>query len=348
MSLAEVVAALLVLGLTAYAVLAGADFGAGLWDLVGGRGERGRRVRALVDSSMGPVWEANHVWLIFVLVIFWTGFPVAFGSFTSTLYVPLFLAAVGIILRGAAFATRGVAGTVRSSRLFGALFALSSILTPFFLAAALGGLASGRVPVGNAAGDALTSWWNPTSVIVGALAVATGAYLAAVYMAADAARRRDPELMEAFRARALGAGVVAGAMAAAGIVVLREDARPLFDRLTGDGLPLVALSAAGGLATLALVWWRAFGIARVTSALAVAAVIWAWVVSQRPEILPGALTIEEAAAPRSTLVAVLVAFAVGALVLVPSLVYLFRLVLRGRLDKELPPISRTGAGGPLP
>jgi cytochrome d ubiquinol oxidase subunit II len=345
-SLAEVVAALLVLGLTAYAVLAGADFGAGFWDLVGGR-RHGARIRALVASSMGPVWEANHVWLIFVLVMFWTGFPVAFGSFASTLYIPLFLAAVGIIFRGAAFATRGVGGTVSTSRLFGSLFALSSILTPFFLGTAVGAVASGRVPIGNAAGDAVDSWWNPTSVFIGALAVVTGAYLAAVYMAGDAARHHDRELVEAMRLRALAAGVVAGAVAIGGIFVLREDARELYDGLTGDGLSLVVLSAVGGVATLALVWWRSFGYARVTAALAVAAIVWGWVIAQRPELLPGAITIDEAAAPRPTLVAVLVTFLIGALILVPSLAYLYRLFLRGTLDKELPPLGE-GEGGPLP
>jgi cytochrome d ubiquinol oxidase subunit II len=348
-SLAELVAALLVLGLTAYAVLAGADFGAGVWDLAAAsRGERGARLRGLIDSSVGPVWEANHVWLIFVLVIFWTAFPVAFGSVASTLYIPLFLAAVGIILRGTAFATRGVTGTARSARLFGWLFGSSCVLTPFFMGTVVGGVASGRVPVGNAAGDALTSWWNPTSVLVGALATVTGAYLAAVYLAADASRQGQPDLVEAMRARALAAGLVAGAIALGGIAVLREDARPLYDDLTGDGLALVALSGAGGVATLVLVWWRAFGYARLTAALAVGAVIWGWVVSQRPDLLPGAITIDEAAAPRATLVAVLVAFLVGALVLAPSLAYLFRLVLQGRLDKELPPVSEPGARGPAP
>ena len=346
MSLAEVIAALLVVGLTAYAVLGGADFGAGVWDLIGGR-RHGERIRALVESSMGPVWEANHVWLIFVLVMFWTAFPVAFGSFASTLYVPLFLAAIGIIFRGAAFATRGVGGTVRSSRLFGALFALSSILTPFFFGTIIGAVASGRVPIGNAAGDAIDSWWNPTSVFIGALAVVSGAYLAAVYMAADAHRHGDRDLVEAMRLRALAAGVVAGAVAIGGIFVLREDARALYDGLTSDGLSLIVLSAVGGVATLALVWWRSFGYARVTAALAVAAVIWGWIIAQRPDLLPGAITIDDAAAPQPTLVAVLVVFLIGALVLVPSLTYLFRLFLRGTLDKELPPLS-DGRGGPLP
>lgn len=337
MSLAGAVVALIVLGLTAYAVLGGADFGTGVWDITAGTDERGGRMRHLIDSSMGPVWEANHVWLIFVLVVFWTSFPVAFGSVASTLYVPLFLAVIGIVLRGTAFAARGVAGAGRAQRGFGWVFAASSILTPFFLGAAVGGIASGRVPVGNAAGDAITSWWNPTSVLVGVVAVLTGAHLAAVYLGADAARVGDEGLARAFRARALGSGLASGAVALGGLLVLRQDARPLYDGLVGDALWLVAVSGVAGLATLALVWRRALGIARAAAAVAVGAIIWGWAVAQSPDLLPGHISIEDAAAGRPTLIAVLVSFGVGALVLVPSLAYLFRLVLDGRLAKDPTP-----------
>src|SRR4051795_7816907 len=151
----------LVAGVTAYAVLGSADFGAGFWDLTAGGARRGGRVRGLIQRSMSPVWEANHVWLIFVLVMVWTAFPVAFGSLMSTLSIPIFFAALGVIFRGTAFALRGQAATIREARVLGAVFALSSVLIPFFLGAAIGGIASGRVPVGNAAGDMLTSWLNP-------------------------------------------------------------------------------------------------------------------------------------------------------------------------------------------
>src|SRR3954462_12014286 len=167
----------------------------------------------MVQRSMSPVWEANHVWLIFVLVILWTCFPVAFGSVFSTLSIPLFLAALGIIFRGAAFAMRGQAATINEARGLGALFALSSVLIPFCLGAAIGGVASGRVEVGNAAGDLVTSWLNPTSILIGVGGVSSGAYLAAVYLAGDSARAGLPDLVQAFRARALGAGVVTGVLA---------------------------------------------------------------------------------------------------------------------------------------
>ena len=165
----------------------------------------------MVQRSMSPVWEANHVWLIFVLVIVWTAFPVAFGSMMSTLYVPLFLAALGIIFRGTAFALRGQAATIREARVLGAIFALSSVLIPFCLGAALGGIASGRVPVGNAAGDPWSSWLNPTSVLVGVLGgrdrrLPRGGLPGRRLRPRGAARTSS----RAFRARALGAGVVAG------------------------------------------------------------------------------------------------------------------------------------------
>ncbi|HEU5155921.1 MAG TPA: cytochrome d ubiquinol oxidase subunit II [Streptosporangiaceae bacterium] len=332
--MAELPMVFILTGLAAYTVLAGADFGAGLWSLLAGVGRvGGPTTRDHARHAMGPVWEANHVWLIFVLVVCWTAYPGAFGSITSTLAVPLFIAAVGIILRGSSYALRGQLEGARGQRPIEQLFALSSILTPFALGTVVGGIASGRVPVGNAGGDLVTSWLNPTSVLIGTLAVATGGYLAAVYLAADAHRLGEPELELDFRARALGSGVCAGALALAGLLVVRSDAPALFDGLTGraGGAAMIGVSAAAGLVTLGLVWRKRYGPARASAALAVAAIVAGWAVAQRPRFLPG-LTLEQAAAGRSTLLAVVVSVAGGALVLVPSLILLFRLFLRGRLD----------------
>jgi cytochrome d ubiquinol oxidase subunit II len=332
MSLAEFPVVVMLVGLSAYAVLAGADFGAGLWQLLGGRGDRDRSLRAHAHHAMGPVWEANHVWLIFVLVVCWTAYPKAFGSITSTLAIPFFVAGIGIILRGSAYALRSGTTTAREERIVEVGFALSSILTPFALGAMIGGIASARIPVGNAAGDLVTSWINPTSVALGVLSVATAAYLAAVYLAADAVRLGRPELEEAFRSRALAMAVVAGAAALSGLVVVRYDARPIWDGLTGRaGLVAVAASALGGLATVVLVLRRRYGLARLSAAIAVAAIIAGWGLAQRPRFLPG-LTIEQAAAGRSTLVALIVSLAIGGVILIPSLAFLFGLVLRGHFD----------------
>jgi cytochrome bd ubiquinol oxidase subunit II len=339
--MAEVCLALAMLALTAYAVLGGADLGAGVWDLTAGGAERGGRVRGMVQRSMSPVWEANHVWMPFVLVLLWTAFPVFFGSVMSTLYVPLFGAALGIILRGAAFAVRGQAATLAEARVLGALFASSSLLVPFCLGAALGAIASGRVPVGNALGAPFESWLNPTSILVGALSVVTGAYLAAVYLAGDAARAGLPDMVEAFRRRALGAGALAGAIAIGGLFVVRSDARPLYDGLTsGGGLALVLASAAFGVGTLALVWARRLEAARWGSAGAVACVVLGWAFAQSPDLLRGELTLDQAAAGDATLTALLVSVAVGALLLIPSLVLLYRLVLRGALDQRFEPLDQ--------
>jgi cytochrome d ubiquinol oxidase subunit II len=339
MALAEVPAVLILVGLAAYVVLAGADFGAGLWYLMAGPRRGGRAVRDFTYHAMAAVWEANHVWLIFVLVVCWTAYPTAFGSIASTLVLPLFVAAVGIILRGTAYALRSGAAPDRETEgIVGFVFGASSILTPFALGAAIGGIASGRVPVGNAEGDLITSWLNGTSLMVGAIAVATSGYLAAVYLAGDAARRGDGSLAAAFRARALATGVATGLLAVVGLVVLRADARALFDDLVG-GAALVAVLVSGGagLATLALVRASRYEPARLSAAIAVAAIIAGWGLAQEPRLLPG-LTIEQAAAGRATLVALLVSIAVGLVVLIPSLGLLFGLLLRGRFD-ETPEVA---------
>jgi cytochrome d ubiquinol oxidase subunit II len=318
-------------GLALYVVLGGADFGAGIWQLTAGGGERGARIRDHAHEAMAPVWEANHVWLIFVLTVFWTAYPVAFGSIASTLSVPLFIAAIGIILRGAAYALRSGAGSHEQERRIDTLFAASSILTPFALGTAVGAIAARRVPVGNAAGHLFSSWTGPTSILVGALALATSAYMAAVFLSADAVRAGDAELADRFRARALFAGAAAGALALGGLAVLHSDAKPLYDGLTsGDGLPALIVSAAAGVATLALVAVRRFEPARYSAALAVAAIVAGWALAQKPLLLPG-LTIAHAAAPHDTLVLVTVAVLAGAAILFPSLGLLFALVLRGTL-----------------
>jgi cytochrome bd ubiquinol oxidase subunit II len=333
-TLAEGPLVLMLVGLIAYAVLGGADFCAAFWQL-GGRGaaqSQARREHAY--GAMGPVWEANHVWLVFVLAICWTAYPEVFASIFSTLAVPLFIAAVGIILRGTAYAVH--AGTAREieRQAVDVVFSVSSILTPFALGTAIGGIASGRVPVGNAEGDLVTSWVNPTSFVIGLIAVATGAYLAAVYLAGDAARAGRDALTAAFRTRALAAGAVTGAVALAGLVVVSLDAERLRSDLFGwPAILAVVGSGAAGLATLELVRRARFEAARYLASAAVAAIVVGWALAQRPELLPG-LTVDEAAAERPTLIATIVGVALGAVIVVPSLALLFGLVLRGRFDRE--------------
>jgi cytochrome bd ubiquinol oxidase subunit II len=324
------------IGLVLYVVLAGADFGAGLWLAMPGRGPHAERIREHAHDSMAPVWEANHVWLIFVLTVTWTAYPTFFGSVASTLGVAFFLAALGIILRGASYALRAGVASRRELRTVDTAFAVASLITPFALGAAAGGIASERVPVGNAAGHLFSSWLNPTSILVGALAVASSGYLAAVYLAADAARTGDVEVQEAYRTRALGAAAVAGAVALGGLVVLHSDAHSLFEQLIrGGALAALVASVLAGLGTVVLVWRRTFEAARYSAALAVAAVIAGWAFARYPTLLPG-LSVDQAAASHDTLVTLIVAVLAGAALLFPSLGLLFRLTLTGHFDPHAP------------
>jgi cytochrome d ubiquinol oxidase subunit II len=333
-SSADAVAGVLWVGVTLYAVFGGADFGAGFWALVAGRDERGKRARGLIDWAIGPVWEANHVWLIFMLVTLWTAFPEAFASAMSTLFIPLSLAALGIVLRGAGFAFQRVAARSSARRFAEWSFAVSSVVTPFFMGTVVGAVASGRVPIGNAEGDAVTSWLNPVSLVLGALFVATGAYLAAVFLVSDARRFADPELVGYFAARARAAAVVAGALAVAGIFALRSDARFVYDGLTSEALPLVLVSLLCGAGALVLLWRGAPRGTRPLAVAAVVAVIWGWGVAQYPYLLPQTLTIDEGAGASETLTAVLVVFGMAVVIVLPALALLFTLDQRSLLEEE--------------
>ena len=324
-------AVVLFVGVTAYAIFGGADFGAGFWDLTAGGTVRGARPREVIDHSIAPVWEANHVWLIFTFVVLWTCFPEAYASITLTLFVPLTIAALGIVLRGASFAFRKAVFRTRDRRNFGAAFAISSVIVPYCMGAVAGGIASGRVPAGGKAGDPVDSWVNPTSVLGGVLAVCVVAYLAAVYLVWDAHRLGDEPMVEYFRRRALGAAVASGVVAFAGIFVLAADADYLFDGLTSRALPLAILSAVCGVATLWLLHRRQRRGARLGAIAAVASVVVAWGVAQWDYMLPESLTVKAAAAPSGTIAAVLVATGLAVVLILPAFGLLYTLDQRDAL-----------------
>jgi cytochrome d ubiquinol oxidase subunit II len=328
------VAVVLFFGVTTYAVFAGADFGAGFWDLIAGGADRGRRPRALIEHSIGPVWEANHVWLIFCLVVLWTAFSEAFQSIMLTLFVPLTLAALGIVLRGSGFAFRKSVTVMRQQRTYGAIFASSSVLVPYCMGAVAGAIASGRVPSGGESGDAWSSWVNPTSVLGGVLAVATCAFLSSVYLISDAERLEQPEMGEYFRRRAVVAAVAAGAIAFAGIFVLHADAPYVFHGLTSRALPLVIASAVCGFASLWVLHRGTRRVARPLAMLAVATVVIGWGVAQWPYILPETLKVSQAAAPDATLGTVLFVFVLAAVLILPSLAWLYYLDQQSALAEE--------------
>lgn len=335
MTLAELVALVLLLLLAAYACGGGADFGAGFWDLAAGGPERGERPRAIVDHAMAPVWEANNVWLVFVLVVTWTGFPRLFEAVLSTAWIALTLAALSIVLRGAAFAIRKPAHQAARRRRLSVVFGLASVIAPFLFAAPLGGVASGRIPPGNAAGDRWSSWLNPTSVLFGILAVLGSALIGAVFLANDSRRFGSADMEGYFRRRAV---VVAGVLvlaALAGLLVLRDDAPVVFDGLKhGWGL-VFALGALSATAlTAGLVYRGVLRGTRLTVIAALASMVLAWGFAQNPYLLPTTMTVAQGAGDSGTLRWLVVVTVVAVLLIGPALALLYRLDLTDRLTAD--------------
>jgi cytochrome d ubiquinol oxidase subunit II len=323
-SLEVAVAAALFAGVVAYGLFGGADFGSGFWDLTAGDARRGAELRALIDHSIGPVWEANHVWLIYALVMWWTGFPESFAAATQTLFLPLLLALIGIVLRGAAFAFRKYAATLASARLLGAVFAAASLIAPFFLGTVAGGIASGRVPA-EGTGDRLSSWLNATSLFGGLIAVGTCVFLAGVLLTADAARAGRTGLAESLRRRTLVVGVLTGVLVFVALVPVARDAPTLSDGLTGRAAPLIVASGIAGVGTLVLLLRRHLSLARLFAVVAVAAVLCGWGIGQYPWLLVDEVTITEGAGARATLAGLLVVVGLAAVTVLPAMAYLYRL-----------------------
>jgi cytochrome d ubiquinol oxidase subunit II len=331
-SKADVCAVILFIGVTLYAVFGGADFGAGMWDLLAGTGERSARVRAQIDRSIGPVWEANHVWLIFVLVVLWTAFPTAFSAIMSTLYIPLAIAALGIVLRGSGFAFRhALPGPMHrpATRVFG----VSSVLTPFFMGTVVGAIASGEVPAaGN--GDPTGSWTGVLPLVTGLIFVAAVAYASAVFLVRDSGAAGDRDLQRYFVRRGLAAAAVAGAAALGGIFALHADARYVYDGLTSwPGVVLVVVSGICGLTALTML---AGGVTRGLRPAAIGAVVtlvWGWFAAQFPYMLPTSLKIGDAVGASATQTGVIVVFVIAGLLCLPSLGLLYWLSQRGALEQ---------------
>ncbi len=346
--IADAVGAILLATITLYAVLGGADFGGGLWDLLAGGDRRGQAPRQLIDESITPVWEANHVWLIFALVIFWTGFPVAFAAVMNAAALPIWLAVGGIVLRGAGFAFRKEAQGITLQRELGAVFAFSSLLTPFFMGTVVGAMAAGQIP-GDASRTSLPAWTGATSLLIGFLFVGACGYLAAIYLIGEAAGRDDRRMEAYFTRRAQAAGLVTGALSLATLAELHGADPALWRNLTGRALPLVITAAAAGVAVVALLAaGRPRGV-RVLAALGVSAVIWGWGVAQYPALLPGTpVTLSNAGAPHETLVALVVLFVAAVLMVGPSFALLFALQGRQVLRHDHGGIALAGVtdGGP--
>lgn len=331
---ADAVAVILLIGLTLYAVLAGADFGGGFWDLFAGGNVRGWAPRRLIDDTITPVWEANHVWLIFALVIFWTAFPAAFAAVMTVASLPLWLAVLGIVLRGAGFAFRREVEDPGWQRVLGAVFALSSLLTPFFMGAVIGAVADGRISSTDRS-DGLAVWTGSTSILIGSLFVSVCAYLSAVYLIGEASRREDDRLTRYFTRRAEAMVVLSGVLSIGTLIQLRYVDARLYSELTSRAAPLVAIAGLAGVAVLIRLLLRRTTGLRVLSAVGVACVLWGWGVAQYPRLVPGTeLTLKNGSAPEGTLIAIVVVF-VGVVLLVgPAFLLLFSLHGRRLLEPD--------------
>ena len=323
------VAVVLFVAIAAYALLAGADFGGGVWDLLAGGPERGAAARAAIDESVTPVWEANHVWLIFALVILWTGFPTAFAAIMTALFIPLSASLLGIIMRGVGFAFRHHAYALRAQQLTGGLFAIGSLLTPFLLGTVIGAIVTGQVRAGGLSGAGsligaggfgreVSAWTTPTALLTGALFVAACAYVGAIFLTVDTRRRGETAMVDYFRIRAVAAGLVTGALAGVTLGVLSFSSPYVFGRLTGTALPPVVISIAAGIAALILLLLRQTRGLRIAAGAAVAAIVAGWGWGQYPYLLPTTLTLQAGSAPTNSHLAVLAVVGLAALLVAPG------------------------------
>lgn len=317
---------LILLALGIYTMFGGADFGVGVWEF-----NFALRVpaedRALMHAAIGPVWEANHVWLIFAIVLLLNAFPAALAAASQALWIPMLLALIGIVFRGSAFAFRSYStGLPEQQYVWEVVFALASTMAPFFLGAAAGVVASGDIKLdesGRFEGNSLTVWMTPLAWYMGFFTVGMCAYASAVLLTGEGDRAQKPALTERWRSRSLWMGTIIGAMAVVGLFVVRTYATHLWEGLLGYGAPAVWLSMAGGFLSLAAMWRRLYLLAAAGVFFAEFAVVLAWGISQYPYLIPTSMTIADAAAPANVLIAMIVCALGGMALLTPGLVYLF-------------------------
>ena len=344
--MAIAIAVIALVALNAYVLLAGADFGGGVWDLFA-TGPRRADQRALIAEAIGPIWEANHVWLILVVVLLFTCFPPAFSGLAIALHIPLTLMLIGIVLRGSAFAFRSYGSSDDApQRRWGRVFSIASLLTPLLLGVCIGAIASGRIGTmldhvaRGAPGESFASlyllpWLSPFTIAVGALALALFAFLAGTYLTVEAT---DDVLREDFRRRALFAAIAVFVTASLALLLARSRAPRVSAGLIASAwaLPLHVLTAVAAIGAILALWFRRWHVARIAAAAQVSLILWGWAAAQAPYLVPPSLTVENAAAPRRTQLIFLVALALGALVLFPSMTYLFRLFKTARVHETVP------------
>jgi cytochrome d ubiquinol oxidase subunit II len=327
LNLQDALAAILALALNAYVLFGGADFGGGVWDLLAS-GPRRNRQREVIAHAIGPIWEANHVWLILAIVLTFTCFPAVYARLGTVLHIPLTLMLVGIVLRGSAFTFRTYDSQHDATqRRWGRIFSSASVITPVLLGVSIGSVASGRVGL-ESRGDFIhrfvDPWLTPFALSVGLLTLVLFAFLAAVFLTLET---RDRELSDDFRRRALGAGI-ALFFASALVLLLSHGTAPLVRTglmASPWAVPLHLATGATAVGVLAALWFRRYRLARLAVGLQVSLIFWGWAMAQYPYLLPPTFTVANTAAPDATLRLTLIVLAVGGLVLLPSLWYLFQI-----------------------
>jgi cytochrome d ubiquinol oxidase subunit II len=334
----DAVAGALLLAVSAYSTAGGTDYGAGIWDLLAGRFANVERVRELIDHAMAPVWEANNVWLVFAAVICWTGFPLLFESVFLSLY-PLFaLALLGLILRGAFFAFRKVATTSRSRLVATRVFGLSSLLAPFSFAASLGAIASGKVGAGGPVVPVWQACLDPLAIAFGIVALAATAFSGASFLVGDARRYVDrsdggADLVEYFRRRTVAAAIALLVVSLITLLLIAAESPDVFrGMVAGLGLPFALTAVLAVLAVAVLMWRRIYVWYRVLTVMGVGSFVFAWGFGQAPFMLPGRLTIQQAAGAPQVEALLLVITAVALILVIPSLLLLYTLDQRSALE----------------
>ncbi len=326
MSLAYILLAILWLALIIYTLLGGADFGAGMLELFA-VGPTGARQEALIDASIDPVWEANHVWLIVLLVILFSAFPSAFAAINIILFIPLVLAVIGIVLRGSAFAFRvhGIITRQRTVTLLGRIFSAASIITPFFLAVCAAAIASGHIIiVGNTPQTNLGSdWLTPFTLTIGAMALCLCVTIAAIYMTVEASARGDNELAEAFRQRGLIAGALTAVFGVLGLLQAPSAAAVLWHGMLDHALVLIIATMLIGVGAALALWTRRYQLARILIIGETAFLLGTWGVSQLPYLIPPDVTVTSAASSQSTMLTLLVGLIIALIIVIPSFWLLF-------------------------
>ena len=325
MSYAEIAASVMLIALVVYSLSGGADFGGGVWSLLS-FGRSGERQRRLIDEAIAPIWEANHVWLILIVVLLFVCFPIAFSAASIALHVPITLMLIGVVLRGAGFVFRHYAADERMRRRWSRVFAASSAFTPFFLGVCLGAITTGslRIVNGMPTTGFVKPWLNAPSLLIGVFAVSLFSFIAAVYLANET---DDRELQEAFRARAIYSGLAGGALAFATILLTSSAAPRFFDALIRSpfGMPLQVITALVAASVLSALFTRRYRLARILVVVHITLVVGGWGAAQFPYLIAPDLTIVAAGASENVIRATLLTLAVGSVVLAPSFFYLYRL-----------------------